>query len=64
MNPSPAEVRQALTGAEYPCAKGELLARASTNHANQDVKKALNALPGGRYDDVEGVVAALDASGR
>lgn len=55
---------EALIGAEYPCAKGELPACASTNEAGAEVKKALNALPGGTYTDADAVLAALEASGK
>ncbi len=58
-NPIQIEVQRFLGGVDYPAGKNELLERARTSGATEDVVSALERLPDRQFDDPTDVSEAL-----
>jgi hypothetical protein len=54
------DVRQNLSGAQFPASKEELRRHAERNSANEDFLAIIDALPDGPFDTIEAVVVAFD----
>ncbi|MFJ8666179.1 DUF2795 domain-containing protein [Streptomyces sp. NPDC093600] len=50
MNVNPIAMQKALSGMNYPASKKDIVERASRNHADREVKEALERLPDKEYD--------------
>jgi hypothetical protein len=49
-NPSPIDIQKALGGLEYPVSKDDLVKRAESSGAGDDVLDTLRGLPDKEYD--------------
>ncbi len=57
--PSPRDVQKALSGADYPASKQDLIGRANYNGAGKEILDALNKLPDGQISGPDQVQKAV-----
>jgi uncharacterized protein DUF2795 len=56
------EIQKCLSGVSYPATKDQLVEHARKNGADDDVIKALSAMPDGEYDGPNRVSSAVARS--
>ena len=57
--PNPIQVQKHLGGIDYPATKEDILASARESGADDDIMKALEAIPDGEYDAPTAVSSAI-----
>lgn len=57
--PNPIQMQKYLKGVTYPAAKNDLLSKAASNNAPDDVVAVLKAMPGDKYASPAEVMKAV-----
>jgi len=57
--PNPIDVQKALSGANYPCSKQDLIGHAKNNGADDEIVNSLNKLPDGEISGPDQVQKAV-----